>query len=85
LAGQTTARFRPVGVFCWTRNRAWFVRRHGSMKHRIVFNLYSFGYWYPRRILGRLVRGEFNLLVPVFRGMWEGHFAYPGPYPRNPL
>jgi len=85
LAGQTTARFRPVGVSCWTRNRAWFVRRHGSMKHRIVFNLYSFGYWYPRRILGRLVRGEFNLLVPVFRGMWEGHFAYPGPYPRNPL
>jgi hypothetical protein len=85
LAGQTTVHFRPVGLFCSTRNRAWFVRRHGSMKHRIVFNLYSFGYWYPRRILGRVLRGEFNLLAAVLRGIWQGHFAYPGPYRRNPL
>jgi len=85
LAGRTTVHHRPVGVFCWTRNRAWFVRRHGSMKQRIVFNLYSFGYWYPRRILGRLVCGQFNLLAPVLRAIWQGHFAYPGPYRRNPL
>lgn len=84
LAGRTTRSFRPVGVFCWTRNRAWLVRRHGSMKHRIVFNLYSFIWWYPRRVLGRLVRRQFNLLFPTLRGIWQGHFAYPGPYPGDP-
>jgi hypothetical protein len=85
LAGQTLRNLRPVGVFCWTRNRAWLVRRHGKLKHRLVFNIYSFIWWYPRRIIGRLVRRQFNLLLPILRGIWQGHFAYPGPYPGQDL
>ena len=85
LHGQTIRHFGSVDTFCCNRNEAWFVRRHGSTKHRMVFNLYCLGYLYPRRIVARLVRGEFNLLVPLLRGIWQGHFAYPGSYFPKPV
>jgi hypothetical protein len=80
LAGRTTRRVRPMAVFYSTRNRVWLVRRYGNTRHQIVFLFYAFFYLHPRRILGRLARGQFNLLGPIFRGIWYGHFAYPGPY-----
>jgi GT2 family glycosyltransferase len=85
LAGQTTRRLRPMAIFYSTRNRVWLVRRYGSFVHQVVFTLYAFLYFHPRGILGRLIRRQFNLVAPILRGIWEGHFAYPGPYPHNPL
>jgi GT2 family glycosyltransferase len=85
LAGQTTRRVRPMAIFYSTRNRVWLVRRYGSFMQQVVFTLYAFLYLHPRMILGRLIRGQFNLVPPILRGIWQGHFAYPGPYPRNPL
>jgi len=79
LRGQTMMKLRALGLFCDTRNRAWFVRRYGRLKHRVVFNLFHFGYFYPRIILGRLVRREFELLSPILRGIWQGHWHDPGP------
>lgn len=80
LAGRTTRRVRPMALFYSTRNRVWLARRHGSLRHQLVFTLYAFFYLHPRRILGRIMRGQFDLLAPVLRGIWAGHFAYPGPY-----
>jgi GT2 family glycosyltransferase len=84
LASQTAKRFRPLLTFYSLRNRAWVVRRHGAVKHRIVFNLYSFCFLYPRTILGRIRRAEFELLMPTLRGIWEGCFRYPGCYAGSP-
>jgi len=81
LASQAVKRMRPFMTFYSLRNRAWVVRRHGRMEHRIVFDLYNFCYLYPRTILGRLRRGEFEILGPTLRGIWHGHLAYPGGYP----
>jgi hypothetical protein len=80
LSGQTARRFRPMMTFYSLRNRAWVVRRHGGTRHRFWFDLYNFCYLYPRTILGRLRRGEFGFLGPTLRGIWHGHFAYPGAY-----
>ena len=79
LRSQTLSGVRPLGLFCDTRNRAWFVRRHGRLKHRVVYNLFHFGYFYPRIILGRLLRREFELVSPILRGIWQGHWHDPGP------
>ena len=80
LAGQTMRWVRPMAIFYSTRNRVWLVRRYGSNKHQVLFTLYAFFYLHPRRILGRLLRRQFTLLPPILRGIWQGHFAYPGPY-----
>lgn len=80
VAGRSMRRVRPMALFYSTRNRIWFARRHGSLRHQIVFTLYALFYLHPRRILGRIMRGQFALLAPVLRGIWAGHFAYPGPY-----
>jgi GT2 family glycosyltransferase len=80
LAGQASRHVRPMAVFYATRNRIWWVRRYGSLTQRAVFTLYAFFYYHPRWIIGRLLRRQFNLLGPIFRGIWQGHFAYPGPY-----
>lgn len=76
--GQSSRERRPLVVFCGIRNRAWFNRRHGRLKHRLVFNVLSFCYFYPRTILGRIIRREFELIGPILRGIWEGHRGYPG-------
>lgn len=83
LAGQTTNHVRSFVTFYTMRNRAWVVRRHGEARHQIVFYLYNFCYLYPRTILGRLRRGQFEFLGPTLRGIWHGHFSYPGDYPAN--
>jgi GT2 family glycosyltransferase len=84
LAGRTTRRVKPMALFYSTRNRVWLARRHGSLRQQLVFTLYAFFYLHPRRILGRIMRGQFDLLAPVLRGIWHGHFAYPGPYSQSP-
>lgn len=78
LGSQTLNRHRPFVTFLRIRNKAWFVRRHGTRTHWLVFNFLSFFYFYPRTILGRLMRREYKLLHPVLKGIWEGHFGYPG-------
>ncbi len=76
---HTIGRFRPLALFYYIRNQAWFVRRHGRLKHRVVFTIFKFSYFYPREILSRLIRGQFELLGALLRGIWEGHGRYPGP------
>ncbi len=85
LAGETMRWARPMAVFYSTRNRVWLVRRYGSFMQQVVFTLYAFLYMHPRRIFGRLIRRQFNLLGQILRGIWQGHFAYPGPYRRDAL
>lgn len=84
LGHRTINRFWPALRFYFIRNRAWFIRRHGTMKQRFAFNLYSFSYFYPRIILGRLIRRQFHVLPEILRAIWKGHCAYPGPYVRSP-
>jgi GT2 family glycosyltransferase len=81
LGGHTARRYRSLRAFHYFRNRVWVVRRHGKLSHRILFDLYSICYFYPRVILGRLRHREFNLLAPTLQGIWRGHSAYPGHYP----
>jgi hypothetical protein len=80
LMSQTTNRYSSLTTFVGTRNPIWLVRRHGTLGHRVVFNLLSFIYFHPKAILGRICRREFNLLSPLLRGIWKGHWKYPGPY-----
>jgi hypothetical protein len=80
---QTMSRHRPLTTFVATRNKVWFIRRHGTLAHRFVFNLLSFFYFYPKAILGRIFRRQFDLLQPLLRGIWEGHWKYPGSYART--
>ena len=79
LMSQTTNRYSCLTTFVGTRNRIWLVRRHGILGQRVVFNLRSFFYFYPKAILGRICRRQFGLLQPLLRGIWEGHWKYPGP------
>jgi GT2 family glycosyltransferase len=69
-----------LSTFCAVRNPVWFVRRHGRLKHRIVFHLLNLVWCYPRHIMGRLACRQFSLLGPVLRGIWQGYFRYPGDY-----
>jgi hypothetical protein len=78
LESYTTSRYRPVLIYCGIRNRAWFIRRYGNLAQRLVFNVLSFGYSYPRAVFGRVVRREFQLLLPVLKGIRDGHWGYPG-------
>jgi hypothetical protein len=80
LMSHTMSRYSPLTTFVGTRNRIWLVRRHGTLAHRFVFNLLSFFYFYPKTILGRMCRRQLDLLQPQLRGIWEGHWKYPGPY-----
>lgn len=80
LMSQTVKDHSPLTAYVGTRNRIWFVRRHGTFGHRMVFNLLSFFYFHPKAILSQIYRGEFNLLRPLLRGIWKGHWKYPGPY-----
>lgn len=79
LGSRTVLNLRPIHILCQVRNRVWFVRRHGGLRHWVVFNILAFGYYYPKLILGRLARSEFRLLMPVLKGIWAGYFRYPGP------
>lgn len=83
LMAETVNRHRPLTTFLATRNRVWFIRRHGTLGHRFVFNLLSFFYFYPKAILGRIFRRQSELLPPLLRGIWQGHCKYPGPYRRT--
>ncbi len=78
LMSHTVNRHRAVHTTCGIRNRAWLIRRHGNLGQRLFFNLFSFSYLYPKVLLGRLVRGELELLKPVLTGIREGHWGYPG-------
>jgi GT2 family glycosyltransferase len=80
LLSQTTKHYSCLRTFVATRNRIWLVRRHGDLGQRVVFNLHSFFYLYPKAIFGRIFRRQFSLLQPLLRGIWEGHWKYPGPY-----
>ena len=82
LLSQTANRHRPLTGFVATRNKVWFIRRHGTLRHRLVFNLRSFFYAYPKAIRRRIFRRQFDLLPSLLRGIWEGHWKYPGSYER---
>jgi hypothetical protein len=75
----TLKRFPPTTAFYGVRNRTWLIRRHGNLAHQLVFNVLGILYFYPRTILARLLRGEFELVRPVLRGIWEGYRRYPKP------
>ena len=77
LESYTIGRMRPVFTYCSIRNRAWFIRRYGNLAERLVFNVFSFGYFYPKAVVGRVVRREFQLLLPVLKGIRDGHWGYP--------
>ena len=79
LVSQTLRKSKSTLLLYAIRNRAWFVHRHGKLRHWVVFNLYSFGYLYPRIFVGRLLRHEFKLLSPVLKGIWQGHYGRPRP------
>ncbi len=73
--GKTTGApwARPLVGFFSLRNRAWLVRRHGRLRHRFVFGLFAFVYFYPKILLGRIVKGQFRLLRPLLTAVWHGH------------
>ncbi len=79
LESYTTGQYRPKSLYCGIRNRAWFIRRYGNAAQRLIFKVLCFSFFYPRAILGGIVRRQFHLLGPMIRGMWEGHWRYPGP------
>lgn len=66
---------RPSSLFYFhlVRNRAWFVRRYGRLPHRLAFVLYSFCYFYPRLLLGRLYHGDISSARAIASGIWDGH------------
>ncbi len=77
-ASVSTKRALPMATYFGMRNRAWFVRRHGSLRQRLLFNVCAFLYLYPKAILGRLVGREWTLIAPTVKGMWQGHWGYQG-------
>jgi len=81
----TVKRYPALALFYRTRNRVWIVRRYGKRLHWAIFSLVSFGYLYPRLIVGRIVQRQFNLLLPLLRGIRDGHFRYPGSAQGGPL
>ena len=84
LMSATLKRFPPTIAFYGVRNRAWLIRRHGNLAHQLVFNVLGIFYFYPRAVLARLLRGEFELVRPVLKGIWEGYWRYPKPNLRVP-
>jgi GT2 family glycosyltransferase len=71
---------RALVWFCLWRNRIWFVRRHGRLKHRIALAFLTFCYQYPKMLVAHALRGESNLLWPLLKAVWSGYWAYRG-YP----
>lgn len=67
-------------LFFHERNTAWLVRRHGNALHRIVYRAYSFLWRYPRLVLGYVIHHNFERIGILLRGVYAGHFRYPGPY-----
>lgn len=76
LHSETINRMRPWGAYYGTRNKAWFIRRHGKLMHRVFFGVFSFCYHYPRVVLGRLYRREFELLPSILKGIVVGHWGH---------
>lgn len=70
---------RPLVSFYSTRNRIWFIRRHGKLQHKIVFCLFNLCYQFPRATLAHVLRGQFCLLRPSLSALWHGWLgcAYP--------
>lgn len=67
---------RALARFYSHRNRIWLIRRYGGLGHQIVFALLSFCYQYPKMFLGHILRGEFGLLWPLVKGVWNGYSGY---------
>jgi hypothetical protein len=59
------------------RNRIWLVRRYGSPLQCAVFFLGFLGYFYPKMLVGRLVKGESQMLPTLWRALRHGF----GPLP----
>lgn len=70
---------RTLVTYCRTRNQVWLVRRHGRLGHRIVFAIVTFVYQLPRMLLAIILRGQFDLLRPVLKGVLEGYMRFPAP------
>ncbi len=64
------------------RNRIWLVRRYGSPLQRALFVLGFFGYFYPKMLVGRVVKGESRLLPTLWRALRHGFGPLP-PAGRN--
>lgn len=77
MHSHTLNRYRPTQVYCATRNVAWLVRRHATPLQRALFTAICFGYVYPKAVLGRFARGEADLLLPLLRGIRDGHLSSP--------
>lgn len=60
-------------LYFFVRNRAWFIRRHGTRMQRVSFTLFSVCRFYPRIILGRIAKRDMTSLMAVLKGIWEGH------------
>ncbi|MFQ5776814.1 MAG: glycosyltransferase family 2 protein [Terriglobia bacterium] len=54
------------------RNRLWLMRRFSSPAQYALFLLLFFFYLCPKMILGRLVKGEAQLLKPLLRALRDG-------------
>jgi len=68
-------RSRANQLYFYARNRAWFMRRHGTFLHRVSFTVFSVCTHYPRLLLGRVMRRDLASFKAVMRGIWEGHTA----------
>jgi GT2 family glycosyltransferase len=75
LGQATIGRSRANFLYFYVRNRAWFIRRHGTLLHHFSFGIFSVCTLYPRLLVGRVIRRDLASLKAVMRGIWEGHSA----------
>ncbi len=66
------------------RNRIWLVRRYGSPLQCAVFLLGFLGYFYPKILVGRLVKGESEMLPTLWKALRHGFGPLPPVSPAAP-
>ncbi len=59
------------------RNQIWLERRHGSTAQLVIFVLLSLGYFWPRQVVGRLLKREGQNLWSLLGGLRDGFGALP--------
>jgi len=75
IGHASIGRSRANFLYFYVRNRAWFIRRHGTFLHRLSFSVFSVCTHYPRLLLGRVIRRDLASFKAVMKGIWEGHTA----------
>lgn len=73
----STNSIRKHAMYLSVRNKIWLIRKYANIWQKIHYYLLSVVYYYPKIVLGRVVRKEYDLFLPTVKGIFDGHYINP--------